>query len=314
MEFGVYIRPAATYSGMLELTRHAEGLGLFGAFINDHVHSMSPEGKEPYLESWTALSGIGVQTSRIRLGHITLFNSLRNPAFLAKSIATLDRMTDGRYELIIGAGWNEPEYIGYDLMEGGRGMPSPGERVDRLRETLQILRGMLTNEVFSFDGKYWKLKDAINVPQPLQRPFRISVGAEKPRMIRITANYADGINASGGLTAISKTMARLQPALERNGKRLEDFYVSGFAPQMTINKDEVEYESMAKRIAERTSGTLEEVKGDIFAGTPEILVEKFRRAEDLGVKMMIVYVRPANTVEEMKERLTAFKDYVIEGL
>lgn len=314
MEFGVYIRPAATYSGMLELSRHTEGLGLFGAFINDHVQSMSPEGKEPYLESWTALSGIGVQTSRIRLGHITLFNSLRNPAFLAKSIATLDRMTDGRYELIIGAGWNEPEYVGYDLMEGGRGMPSPRERVDRLRETLQILRGMLTNEVFSFDGRYWKLKDAINVPPPLQRPFRISVGAEKPRMIRITAKHADGINASGGLAAVSKTVAQLEPELERNGKRLEDFFVSGFAPQVTINKDEGEYESMAKRIAKRTSRTMEEVKRDIFAGTPEILVEKFRQAEDLGVKMMIVYVRPARTVEEMKERLTAFKDSVIEGL
>ncbi len=126
MEFGYYIRPADTYEGMVEMAQYTEELGLFGVFLNDHVHSMRQGGMQPYLEAWTAMAGIGVQTKRIWLGHIVLFNSLRNPAFLAKSVSTLDRMSGGRYELLIGAGWNEPEYTGYDLMERGRGMPSAG--------------------------------------------------------------------------------------------------------------------------------------------------------------------------------------------
>ena len=76
MEFGYYIRPADTYEGMVEMARYAEELGLFGVFLNDHVHSMRPGGMEPYLEAWTAMAGIGVETKRIRLGHIVLFNSL----------------------------------------------------------------------------------------------------------------------------------------------------------------------------------------------------------------------------------------------
>ncbi|MFX1537385.1 MAG: LLM class flavin-dependent oxidoreductase, partial [Promethearchaeota archaeon] len=199
MKFGLYIRSGQTYAGMLELAQYADELGLFGVFLNDHVHGFANEGKEPYLEAWTAMTGIGVQTKRVRLGHIVLFNSLRNPAFLAKSIATLDQMSNGRYELLIGAGWNVPEYEGYDLMEKGRGMPSAKERVDRFKEALEILRGMLTNEEFSYNGKYWILKNAINIPQPVQKSMKISVGASKPRMIRISARYADGLNTGGDL-------------------------------------------------------------------------------------------------------------------
>jgi alkanesulfonate monooxygenase SsuD/methylene tetrahydromethanopterin reductase-like flavin-dependent oxidoreductase (luciferase family) len=299
---------------MLELARHAEELGLWGVFLNDHVHSMREGGREPYLEAWTALAGIGVQTRRIRLGHIVLFNSLRNPAFLAKSISTLDVMTGGRYEVLLGAGWNVPEYDGYDLMELGRGMPSAKERVDRLKESLQILRGMFTNETFSFEGKYWRLKDAINIPQPVQNPMRISVGGSRPRMINIAAKYADGLNAGGSLSDFKSMSERLIPALERNGKRLEDYLFSGFATQVTVSRNEEEYTSLAKRVAERSSRSLADVKADIFAGTPEVLVDKFRQAQDLGVKMIVIYVRPASTTTEMKEQLTRFTDLVMNQI
>ncbi len=313
MEFGYYLRPAETYEGMVEMARFAEELGLFGVFLNDHVHSMSG-GREPYLEAWTAMTGIGAETKRIRLGHIVLFNSLRNPAFLAKSVSTLDRMSGGRYELLIGAGWNEPEYLGYDLMERGRGMPSPGERVDRFKEAMQILRGMFDNEVFSYEGKYWTLKEAANLPPPVQRPMRISVGAGKPRMIRIAAKYGDGLNRGGGLDSLEKARELLVPALERNGKRIEDYFFSGFATQVIVNENEGEYNASAKGIAETSNRSLEDVKGDVFSGTPEALVEKFRKAEDLGVKMMVVYIRPAATLEEMKERLARFNDKVIKEI
>lgn len=314
MEFGYYLRPAETYEGMVEMARFSEELGLFGVFLNDHVHSMSGGGREPYLEAWTAMAGIGAETNRIRLGHIVLFNSLRNPAFLAKSVSTLDRMSGGRYELLIGAGWNEPEYLGYDLMERGRGMPSPGERVDRFKEALQILRGMFDNDVFSYEGKYWTLKDAANLPRPVQCPMRISVGAGKPRMIRIAAKYGDGLNRGGGLDSLGKARELLVPALERNGKRIEDYFFSGFATQVIVNESEGEYNASAKGIAERSNRSVEDVKGDVFSGTPESLVEKFRKAEDLGVKMMVVYIRPAATLEEMKERLARFSDKVIKEI
>ena len=82
MEFGYYIRPAETYEGMVEMAQYAEELGLYGVFLNDHVHSTSQKGMNPILEAWTAMAGISAQTKQVRLGQIVLFNSLRNPAFL----------------------------------------------------------------------------------------------------------------------------------------------------------------------------------------------------------------------------------------
>ena len=314
MEFGYYLRPASTFEGMVEMAQHADMLGLQGVYLNDHVHGMRQRGMEPYLESWTALSGISPLTKNVRLGHVVLFNSLRNPAFLAKSAATLDVMSGGRFELLIGAGWNEPEYKGYDLMERGRGMPSPKERVDRFKESLQILRGMLDNEVFSFEGKYWKLENAINKPSPIQKNMRISVGATKPRMLRITAKYADGLNIGGGLSGIKRLIGQLEPELERYDKKLSDFYVSGFISQTTLTDTMSEYEDTVKRISERSKRNPEEVKADIFAGTSEVLVDKFRQAKDMGVKLMIVYIRPADNIQAMKEKLSKFRDEVINQL
>lgn len=313
MQFGVYIRSAVTYQNMLELARAAESLGYYGVFLNDHVEGLSGDRKEPYLEAWTAMAGLGVQTNRIRLGHITLFNSLRNPAYLAKAVATLDNMTGGRYELILGAGWNVPEYEGYDLMEKGRGMPPAGERVERLKESVEILEGMLHNEVFSYEGKYWRLKEAVNVPQPVQRPFRVSVGARQPRLIRITAKYADGINASGNLKNIRGILGHYHPALDEYGKTVDDVFISGFAPSVHLIKDDAEYEDTLRKWAERGTDP-EEARANDFIGTSEVLVEKWRKAIDMGMRMSIINVRPGKTLQDNVDMLARFKDEVASQL
>lgn len=313
MDFGVYLRSGVTYEGILGIAQTADKLGFYGGFINDHVHGFANDGKEPYLEAWTVMTGIGVQTKRLRIGHIVLFNSLRNPAYLAKSISTLDNMTNGRYEVMIGAGWNESEYVGYDLMGNGRGMPSAKERVDRFKETLEILRGMFTNEVFSYDGKYWKLKDAINIPQPVQNPMRISVGGQKPRMVKLAATLADGLNVPGSLDKLESIRELLLPNLEKADKTMDGYYYSGFGGiYYAKNKDD--YENQAMKIAETQQKPVEEVKKNLFIGTDEILVEKLRKANDLGVKLLVFAPRPAKNVEETNELLATLRDEVFSQL
>jgi alkanesulfonate monooxygenase SsuD/methylene tetrahydromethanopterin reductase-like flavin-dependent oxidoreductase (luciferase family) len=310
MDFGLYIRPAGTYTEMLELARCAEELGLFGVFLNDHFEGLDGDRKEPYFEAWTAMTGIGTNTKKIRVGHITLFNSMRNPALLAKMITTLDVMTGGRYETIIGAGWNEPEYLGYDLMENGAGMPEASERVTRLKEAVQILRGMFDNEVFNFEGRYWKLKDAVNVPQTVQRPMRLSIGARQRRMISIAAKYADGMNGSGNMNAIKGYIKILEPELEKNGRRMRNFYLHGFTT-ITPTKTKVETDELLKKIAK--DKPVSDVSSDVFVGTPEVLVEKLRACWDLGLKMMIVIPRSSN-VQEIKCTCEVLRDEVFRQL
>ncbi|MHA2278046.1 MAG: LLM class flavin-dependent oxidoreductase, partial [Candidatus Kariarchaeaceae archaeon] len=275
MEFGIYLRPAKTYSKMIDLAQKAEKLGFQGAYLNDHVHGVGkPE--DEYVEAWTAMTGIGVQTTKLRVGQIVLFNSLRNPAFLAKSIATLDQMTNGRYELMIGAGWNVPEYEGYDLMEGGRGMPSAKERVDRFEEAIQIIQSMLNNEKTSYDGKFWKLKEAINIPQPVQKPMRMSVGCGKPRMMNITAKYATGINLGGNFTRLSELINQFSRMASKNDKTLSDYYVSGFT-RFNVTKTDEEAREIAKPIAERTKTTIDEVLKEHYIGNAQNIVDKVRK-------------------------------------
>ncbi len=313
MKFGVYIRGAQTYDKMLELTRAAEELDYYGVFLNDHVEGLSGDRKEPYWESWTAMTGLGVQTKKIRLGHITLFNSLRNPALLAKSVATLDNMTGGRYEFILGAGWSEPEYDGYDLMEKGRGMPSAGERVSRLKESVEIVKGMLGNEVFSYYGKYWKLKEAVNVPQPVQKPLRVSVGARQPRMIKIAAKYADGINASGNLQNINRILGQYHKYLAELDKTVDDVFISGFAPSVYLMKNDADYEATLQKWKQRGTDINAAREYD-FIGTPEVLIEKWREAMDLGMKMSVIIVRPSQSIAEDAHMLALFKDQVTSQL
>ena len=313
MEFGVFIRGAVTYEKMLELSLGAEELDYYGVFLNDHVNGFADGGKEPYLEAWTAITGLGMRLSKIKVGHITLFNSIRNPAYLAKSATTLDIMTKGRFELILGAGWAEQEYLGYDFMEKGSGMPSASQRVTRLKESVQIIRGMFDNPVFSFEGKYWKLKEAINIPRPVTENLKVSVGARQSRMIKIAARYADGINSSGNLVNIERILGIYHQVIEKLGKSVDDVFIHGFAPSVWLFDTQGEYDTYlqkqkvdgkdAKAIAEKD-----------FVGTPEVLIEKWRKTMDLGMTMSVINVRPHADIQSNIEMLAKFKDEVASQL
>ena len=307
MDFGVFIRGAVTYDKMLELSLGAEELDYYGVFLNDHVNGFADGGKEPYLEAWTAITALGVHTSKIKVGHITLFNSVRNPAYLAKSATALDVMTKGRFELILGAGWAEQEYLGYDLMEKGRGMPSAAQRVTRLKEAVQIMRGMFDNPVFSYEGRYWKLKEAINVPRPVTKHMKISVGARQPRIIRIAAKYADGINSSGNLANIERIMGIYHTAIEKYGKTIDDVFIHGFAPSVWLFDTQKAYDSYLQK--QKADGKdAKSISENDFVGTPEVLIEKWRKAMDLGMTMSVINVKPFADIPSNIEMLAKFKD------
>ncbi|MHA2504277.1 MAG: LLM class flavin-dependent oxidoreductase, partial [Candidatus Kariarchaeaceae archaeon] len=268
-------------------------------------------GREPYVEAWTAMTGIGMQTKQLRVGQIVLFNSLRNPAFLAKSIATLDNMTNGRYELLIGSGWNEPEYKGYDLMEGGRGMPSAKERVDRFEESLKILNLMLSQEETSYDGDFWKLDQAFNVPQPVQKPMRISVGCKGPRMMRITAKYAQGWNIGArSMKAVRENFDKFEKIVEKHtDNKFSDYYISGFGGITVIDDDAKLRESVAQR-AEQMKTDSETVLRDQFIGSTENIREKIRQLKEWGMDMCVMSI----SVDGNDDPLGHFKSEILNRI
>jgi alkanesulfonate monooxygenase SsuD/methylene tetrahydromethanopterin reductase-like flavin-dependent oxidoreductase (luciferase family) len=314
MKFGYFLRPGITYEGMVDLAQHAEELGLHGAYLNDHVLGLFMEERMPFLEAMTTLAAVGMQTRRIRLGHITIFNSLRNPALLAKTISTLDNLFKGRYDTILGAGWMKREYEGYDLTGDGKGVPPGWKRADQLIETVKILRGMFADPEFVYESKYWKLQEAYNYPLPVQQPMPITVGGSKPRLVRAAVKYADGVNVltvGGGLASLREVKALLDPALDKYERDLSGFGFSGFDHMVWQYDSDEEYEKGVKSMAERFRRPVEDMKRDRFMGTSDVLIEKFREAGDMGVDKMIIFVRPTGDVGLAKENLSKFRDEVI---
>ena len=142
------------------------------------------------LEAFTLLAALARDTTRIRLGVLVAAAQYRNPALLAKIVAGVDQMSDGRLEFGVGAGWKAEEYRAY-----GYEFPSAGARVEQLKDTLEICTRMWTSEHATYHGNHYRIDDAVCAPKPAQRPHPpIWVGGSGPRVMRLAARYADGFD------------------------------------------------------------------------------------------------------------------------
>ena len=191
-EFGVFFSPELLdYHELEKRAEKIEELGYQSIWISDHLQGIYNTHKEPRLESWTTLTAIAAKTKKLRLGHLTLAAPFRNPALLAKMATTLDVISKGRAILSIGAGWNEEEFEAYGYKFGNL-----KSRSDRLMEAAAIIKKMMTEEVSSYEGKYYSIKTAYNQPEPVQNngvPLMIAGGGEK-RTLRTCAVYGDMSN------------------------------------------------------------------------------------------------------------------------
>ena len=136
-------------------------------------------------------------TERVRLGHVVICTAFRNPALTAKMISTMDSISGGRMELGIGAGWKRDEWLAY-----GYGFPETKERLARLADDLEVITRMLDGDKHqhaTYEGRYSSVRDAINVPKPIQRPrVPIMVGGNGPNVTwRLAARHADELNVDG---------------------------------------------------------------------------------------------------------------------
>ena len=170
--------------------RAAEAAGFDLVTVMDHfyqIRGIGPE-TEPMMEAYTTLSALATQTSRVKLGTLVTGVTYRNPALLAKMVTTLDVISRGRAFLGIGAAWNEDEHNGYGIK-----FPPIAQRMDRLGEALTIARLMFTEERPSFEGKYYRIDRALNVPRPIQPggPKILVGGGGERRTLRLLAQHGD---------------------------------------------------------------------------------------------------------------------------
>jgi F420-dependent oxidoreductase-like protein len=208
--------PLDAWRRTTEVARHADRLGFESIWLYDHFHTVPRPTDEITFESFTSLSALAALTERIRLGHIVICTAFRNPALTAKMISTMDTISGGRMELGIGAGWKRDEWLGY-----GYGFPETPERLARLGDDLGVITAMLDGDRHqhaTYDGRYASVRDAINVPKPIQRPrVPIMVGGNGPNVTwRIAARHADELNLDG------MTPAEVKEALPVIAARCEE--------------------------------------------------------------------------------------------
>ena len=184
LEFGVFITPASqAAASVVALAALADREGLDLVTFQDHPYQAQ------FLDTWTLLSFVAARTSRVRVSPNVLNLPLRNPAVVARAVASLDILSGGRAELGLGAGafWD-----GIEAM-GGRRL-GPGQSVDGLEEAIDVIRALWDVEQpgkARVDGTYYSLEGAARGPAPLH-DVSIWLGAYKPRMLNLTGRKADG--------------------------------------------------------------------------------------------------------------------------
>ncbi len=182
--FGVKLRESDDLAGWSEQARRAEALGYDTVLLPDHVDY-----------GFAALPGAlaaALATERLRVGTSMLCNDFRHPAVLAKEVATIDRLSGGRFELGLGAGWMREDY-----QRTGIARDPAAVRIERLEEALIVIRSLFAGSPVDFDGAHYKIEDLEGHPKPIQSggpPLFVGGGGE--RLLRVAGRHADivGIN------------------------------------------------------------------------------------------------------------------------
>ncbi len=195
MRISVWPRPSQPWNDVLELARHAERTGWDGIWISDHLMPDTPTGApdpNPMNECLSTLAALAASVPRIRLGTLVVGNTFRHPAVLAKTVATIDQISEGRVVLGLGAGWQRNEHDAYGIEFG-----DVRWRLDRLEEACAVITSLLRDETTTFAGRHYRVTDAPLAPKPAgPLPLLLGVAGEKISM-RIAARYADEWNLWG---------------------------------------------------------------------------------------------------------------------
>ena len=183
------------FETIVEHARLAEAGGADSVWLSDHLFlDLAKYGgsdqREGCFDPIVTLSALARAVPRVRLGTLVLLEALRPAAVLAKALATVDRVSGGRLDVGLGAGWYAPEYTAL-----GMDMPRPGERLDRLVDALEVVKGLLGGGPSTYEGVHHRARDAVNLPGSVQQPRpRVFVGGKGDRLLRLAAHHADGWN------------------------------------------------------------------------------------------------------------------------
>jgi len=284
VRFGIVLHVSAKYANwntFLTIAKEAEQLGYDSVWVSDHF--LSPDGRSHGLETWTVLSALASSTRRIRFGTYVLCNQFRHPSMLARMVSTLDGISKGRLEIGIGAGWLQDEHRAF-----GFGWDKHSIRIQRLRETAEIIIKLWTENHVSYKGRYFQLKDATLEPKPLQKPYPpLWIGGNSEAIRKVVAEVSNGWipvlptpeQLADGVSVIKERMKRVG----RDPDTLRIAYGGSGCALIAEN------EKMVKKLAARLIRSMGKPKGEqaCLIGTPKQCTEKIKRYQRAGAQEIV---------------------------
>jgi F420-dependent oxidoreductase-like protein len=277
--------PIEKYETMSRCAREAEQAGFDSIWLYDHFHTVPRPVTEAVFECWTAMAALARDTSTVRLGQMVTCNAYRPPALLAKMSSCIDVLSHGRLIVGIGAGWYQHEFEAYGYEYGD--MPT---RLRRLREALQVLHAMWTQERAAFEGRFYQVRGAINEPKPVQKPHPplwIGGGGERVTL-KLVAQYGDACNVGGGDPAVVRhKLDVLRRHCDALGRDYDTIVKSTNVPVYLGDAAEIE---RLVTLRARQTGQRIEADRDGYAGTPSEVAERIREVTQAGIDYVILQV------------------------
>jgi probable F420-dependent oxidoreductase len=300
---------ALTAEGFVGAARKLEDLGYSTVVFPDHLVDLPAP--------LSALGMAAAVTTRLRLATFVLNNDLRHPAVLAQELATLDRLSGGRLEVGIGAGWNRPEYL-----SAGLAFDRSGTRIARLTESVAVLKALFREGPVAFEGRFYRISGFADLPRPLQRPHPpILIGGGGRTTLTLAAREADIIGLapravgeglpdarSYTFAAATEKVAWVRAAAGERFPSLEINTYSSLGPVSITDSPRTAAKAISDRLKRRVQVELTEDEvlesPHVFVGSVEALVEKCQRLrEELGISYIVVTGDEAATFAPVVERL-----------
>jgi F420-dependent oxidoreductase-like protein len=283
----------------------ADRAGLDSLWTWDHLMAIVGPWDQPILEGWATLAALASLTEHATLGLMVGANTFRNPGLTAKLATTLDHVSGGRAVLGIGGAWFGREHDGYGI-DFGSGF---GERLDRLDESVSLLRRLLDGErIGEHVGRFYRMRDALVAPRPVQRRLPILIGGSGPKKtLRTTARYADAWNAGGTLEDLRRKDATLRERCAEVGRNPDEIERTT-SVWMSIRDDPAEARRVLAANAAANGDTLAD--DDVaYVGSPQKIADELRPIVELGFGHVIIDAMApydAETLErlpDVRERL-----------
>jgi F420-dependent oxidoreductase-like protein len=290
MRVGIMIegQEGLTWERWWRLAQAAEDLGYESLCRSDHLTGLGGESRRPSLETWVSLTALATRTRRIRFGPMVSPMTFYHPALLSKMAAAIDTLAGGRFDLGIGAGWNEHEHTTF-------GIPFPPlkERMDRLECGARFIRALEAPEPVTLDQRYYPLQKAESYPRPPRGRLRVVIGGRgEKRALRIVAEFADEWNVTRldveGYRAKRQVLAEHCRAVKRDPETI----ARSLMIPLAIGRDATE---VARRVANARAvfpalpdGEAAWRAAGFLAGTPTQVVEDLQRWDGVGLQRVLL--------------------------